>query len=68
MIHLKVHNISPEEYFLTYIKSEIPICPICGEVCKFNSLSKGYYSTCPEFMTAVIINLFLLNRIKITIY
>ena len=44
--HIKIHNISKEEYYKKYIlKSDNIICPYCKQhSLKFHDISNGYYN------------------------
>lgn len=46
--HLKEHNITPKEYYDTYLHFSSPICDVCGSETKFLSISKGYKKKCPK--------------------
>ena len=45
--HLKIHNISPKDYYDKYLKKpDEGICPVCGTPTKFMSILRGYLITC----------------------
>ena len=46
-LHLKLHNISAEEYYKKYLlKPGEGTCKVCGKPTKYHSLSKGFYTYC----------------------
>lgn len=46
-LHLKLHNISAEEYYKKYLlKPGEGLCKVCGKPTKYHSLSKGFYTYC----------------------
>jgi 5-methylcytosine-specific restriction endonuclease McrA len=45
-MHIRMHKIKPEEYYLTYINPVKSVCKVCGNETKFISLRNGYYKHC----------------------
>lgn len=47
--HLVNHNITSEDYFLTYIDNKKGTCNFCGKETKFKNLIKGYQKYCNSY-------------------
>jgi hypothetical protein len=52
--HLKVHELTKEEYYLKYVSDVVPICvnydknPDCKKDLKLISINHGYYKYCSK--------------------